>query len=232
MTPTPEQIAALADDQLAGAERDAVADAVAADPALQRQVEAHRALSARLSTHYAPLLERELPERLTAPLQPRQAEVVDFAVARERKDAARRLPRWGWVAGPALAASLALAVVLPRGGSDGGAYADGALASALDSQLVATQGADAETRILLSFANDAGEYCRAFTATERSGIACRDDRGWKLERIGGGAANGATEFRQAGSDVGEILAAAQELAVDGALDAGAEAAARAEGWRD
>jgi hypothetical protein len=232
MTPTPEQIAAYADDQLDGEERDAVAAAVAADPALQGEVEAHRAVSDRLSAHFAPLMERELPERLIAPLRPREAEVVDFATARRRKEAKRTLPRWGWLAGPALAASLALAVVLPRGGSDDDVYADGALARALDSQLVATQVADTETRILLSFASDDGTYCRAFTAPRRSGIACRDDRGWKFEMLGDGTRSGETEFRQAGNSVGDILAAAQDMAADGALDAEAEAAAAERNWQD
>lgn len=233
MTPTPEQIAAFADDQLDGEERDAVATAIAADPALQRQVEAHRALSAKLSAHFAPLMDRELPETLTAPLEPGEAEVVDFAAARERKETRRTIPRWGWIAGPALAASLALAVVLPRGGSDDAPGAlSGELASALDSQLSATQHADADTRILLSFANAEGDYCRAFTAPEVSGIACREADGWQLERLATGSEAGPSEYRQAGSDVSDILAAAQEMARGGALDAEAEAAARAKGWRD
>ena len=39
-----------------------------------------------------------------------------------------------------------------------------------------------------------------------------------------------TEFRQAGSE-GDLLAAAQDMAVGGALDAAGEAAARDNGWR-
>ena len=132
-----------------------------------------------------------------------------------------------------IAASLALAVVLPRGGSDDAPGAlSGELASALDSQLSATQHADADTRILLSFANAEGDYCRAFTAPEVSGIACREADGWQLERLATGSEAGASEYRQAGSDVSDILAAAQEMARGGALDAEAEAAARAKGWRD
>ncbi len=121
---------------------------------------------------------------------------------------------------------------MPRGGSDDLSYAEGALASALDTQLVATQPVDADTRILLSFADADGDYCRAFTAPGGSGIACRDDRGWKLERLGDGTDSGATEYRQAGSDVSAILAAAQDMAADGALDGEAEAAAAASSWRN
>ena len=39
-----------------------------------------------------------------------------------------------------------------------------------------------------------------------------------------------TEFRQAGSE-GDLLAAAQDMAAGGALDAAEEAAARDSGWR-
>lgn len=232
MTPTPEQIAAYADGQLEGDERAAVEVVVAADPALAQQVAAHRALAAKLSAHFAPLMERELPESLTALFQPRETEVVDFGAARERKETSRTLPRWSWVVGPALAASLALAVSLPRGELDDPAYAEGTLASALETQLTATQPGDADTRILLSFADADGDYCRAFTVPGGSGIACRDDRGWKLDRLGDGTDSGATEYRQAGSNVSAILAAAQDMAANGALDAEAEAAAAASGWQD
>ncbi len=233
MTPTPEQIAAYADGQLDGDKRETIEAAVAADPALQCQVEKHRALSAMLTAHYAPLMNQELPERLTASLQSQnEPEMVDFAAARERRNAARKLPRWSWVAGPALAASLALAVILPRGGSDDLAYADGALASALYTQLSATQANDAQTRILLSFADAGGDYCRAFTTPDGSGIACHNDRGWKLEQLADGAGGAATEYRQAGSDIADILEAAQAMAAAGALDAEAEAEAAAKGWQD
>src|SRR3546814_6659225 len=57
MTITPEEIAAFADGQMEGDAKARVAAAVAADPQLARQVEAHRALAARLAGHFAPILE-------------------------------------------------------------------------------------------------------------------------------------------------------------------------------
>ena len=64
-----------------------------------------------------------------------------------------------------------------------------------------------------------------------SGMACRDAQGWKLEALGEGAAGARTEYRMAGADAGAIMARAQSMADGPALDAEAEAEARATGWQ-
>lgn len=228
MSVTPEELAAFADGELDPAREAEVAAAIAADPALAEQVSRHRALEQRLGVHFASILEAPVPERLTGPLRTREA-AIDFAAAREKRSRARTLPRWTWIAGPALAASLALAVFLPRGPAE--SYAEGALATALDQQLVATQAADAPIRILLSFRDRAGAYCRAFAGAARSGIACRDADGWRLLAEGQGAVRQDSEYRMAGTPVADVFERAQALAAGPALDAGEEHAARARGWR-
>lgn len=238
---TPEELAAWADGEMDEARATEIAVAVAADSSLQAQVDAHRALKETLSAHFASIAEAPVPDHLTAMLRPAaandrvssfegSADIVDFGAVKEALKAKRTMPRWGWIAGPALAATLALAVFLPRGTEDTGPgeYAEVQLASALDTQLVAEQG-DAETRILLTFQNDIGEYCRAYSAGESGGIACRDDTGWRMEALGEGTEGGDTEFRMAGA--AEILAQAQNMAAGEALDEEAEAAAREAGWR-
>lgn len=225
MTPTPEQLAAFADDELTGAEHAAVAEAIAADPGLGRQVAAHRALKARLAGHFAPIVQEPVPDHLAALLKPRDT-VIDFAAARAK----RKGPgRWIWLAAPALAASLVLALTLKPAYRTG--YAKGELAAALDSQLVGRQGPDARVRVLLSFREAGGGYCRAFESGSEAAIACRDAQGWKLRANGaadekGGSGN---DFRQAAS-AGEVLATAQSMASGPALDAQAEIAARRNGW--
>ncbi|WP_340587244.1 hypothetical protein [Erythrobacter alti] len=228
---TQEELAAWADGEISGARALFIKAAVANDSGLQAQVEAHRALKDRLSAHFAPIAEQPVPDRLADLLRPKDAEVVDFAAAKTRLEEKRRLPRWSWIAGPALAASLALAVFLPRTGDDvpGDPYAGTQLAAALDTQLVADQDASADTRILLSFQNNGGEFCRAYAGSEAGGIACRDDTGWRIETMGSGSETGRTEFRQAGA--AQIMAAAQDMAAGDALDADAEAAAREAGWQ-
>ena len=226
MSVTRDELAAFADGELDPARAAEVAAAVAADPVLEAEVRAHRALRARLGAHYAPILDAPLPDRLTAALQPK---VVDFAAAREKRRQTRGLPRWGWIAGPALAASLAFAIIVGRG--TGETYAEGQLRDALETQLVATQPVDAPNRILLSFRDEAGAYCRAYAGAGQSGIACRDGRGWRIRVTGQGAEAQESDYRMAGNQAAEVLAQAQEMAAGLALDADAEREARARGWR-
>ncbi|WP_394729090.1 anti-sigma factor family protein [Altererythrobacter sp. GH1-8] len=235
MSVTPEELAAFADGQLEGEELARVTAAIEADPELARQVEAHRKLAGMLGSHYAPILEQDVPDRLTQMLretkEPDGAAVVDFAAAKDRREARRTLPSWGW-GGGAIAAALVAAVMLNLGGGsveDG--YAGTRLASALDTQLVADQSAGADTRILLSFRNEANEFCRAYANVSESGIACRDDQGWRQQVLGHGSESGSTEFRMAGSEA-EILATAQEMATGPALSAEEEMAARKAGWQE
>lgn len=225
MSITEEELAAFADGEIEGADRARVQAAVAADPALAAKVDQHRALRRALSDHFAPMLTAEAPTRLTDMLQPR-ADVIDLAAAREKRSAMRR---WGWVAAPALAASLALALFMPRGDALPDGYAEGDLAQALETQLASAQDGE-DTRILLSFRTGEGQYCRAFTSTQADGIACRDATGWALVNEGSGSKAQDTEFRQAGSSQGDVLAMAQDMAAGPALDADAEAAARDAGW--
>lgn len=238
MSVTEEMLAAYADGELGTAEQAAVEAAMAADPALARKVEAHRALKAALAAHYAPIAEEAIPPALAALLAARTtdrgaggAEVVSFAAARQKRGLAPVLRRWAPVAGPAIAASLVLAVWQPWQGGPPQGYAQGDLAAALDTQLAATQSADAATRILVSFEREGGGLCRAWRSGETGGIACRDTAGWKIERRFALRDTPATEFRQAGSEA-DLLAAAQDMALGEALDAEGEAAARARDWQN
>ena len=231
MAVTREELAAWVDNEIEGARALEIAAAVESDPQLQRDAEAHRALKAKLGAHFAPLLEQEVPERLSGMLRGRD-KVVDLAAARERRQDKRRTPRWSWIAGPALAASVALAVILPGGGADqADGYAEPQLAAALDTQLAGEEASEGAARILLSFRNEEGEFCRAFGGAEASGIACRDAEGWRLAATAGGVGPARGEFRQAGNSTASIMEQAQDMAAGPALDAGEEEAARAAGWR-
>ena len=233
MTVSSEDIAAFADGELPPARQAEVGAAIAEDLWLAADVERHRRLRAALSTHFAPILDAPVPPRLSGLLKDaRPSEVIDFAAARQiRAERRQWLQRGAWIAGPALAASLVL--VLMRPGSDGPRqdYASGQLATALDTQLVATQPAGAPTRMLLSFRDGSGQLCRAYAGTAGAGIACREASGWKLRHGGTSGAGDATAYRQAGSAEAKILAIAQEMASEPALDAEAEASVRRSGWR-
>jgi len=237
MTITPERLAAFADGELSEVESREIEDLVAADPGLARQVEAHRALRQRLSAHFEPILKAPLPDHLVAQLARPDLQVADLAKARQQRDSRRGIPRWTWFAAPALAASLVLTLMLPSRDKgeitqvDGRAYAAGTLADALDNQLSTIQPVSAQTRILLSFKDSAGAYCRGFSGKEQAGIACRDENGWQLRKLTGGSQVKGGDYRQAGSEDADLMALAQDMAPAGALDAGQEQAAKSRGWK-
>lgn len=232
MTIAPELLAAYADGELDGDDARAVEAAIAADPALQTKLAAHRALRSRLSARFAPIAEEPVPDRLVqaATSDGQTAEVIDFAVQARRRRGIGLPQRWARIAGPALAASLVLALVginLQRSES----YAGGDLARMLDTQLVATQRPDAPLRILLSFRAEDGLYCRGFTTRTQSGIACRDERGWRLRKFLDGSEANPSQYRQAGNPDQAIIAAIEAMTAGPALDAGEEQQAVRAGWQ-
>jgi hypothetical protein len=244
MTIDPEMLAAYADGELGPEDAARVEAAIAADPALAGQVEAHRALRATLSAHFAPILDMPVPDRLTGALSPRD-NVFDLAAARKaRAKAAEEVTqtqpaRTRWIIGGALAASLALGLVIggrtDPGSSvisrDGQLIASAALDRALTTQLASAQDG-APVRILLSFKGLDGRLCRGFEEGVTAGIACRTGESWTIERTqASGGKGGQGGYRQAGSAESEIMAAAQDMAAGDALDAQAEKGARDAGWR-
>lgn len=226
MSVTPEDLALYADGELDEVNAARVARAIEADPALAQQVEAHRTLRAQLGAHFAPVLDEALPERLTAPLDAAR-KVVDFAAERERRTARNRVI-WR-IAGPALAASLMLALLVPRLGGPPAGYASGELANALDTQLSGV--GQSGTRVLLSFRDAQGAACRAYGTAKGDGIACHDDKGWKIMQSFGAGEVQSTQYQQAGSADAAVMAAAQDMASGGALTPEQEAAARKGGWK-
>ena len=225
MTITPEMLAAYADGELDHDDVERVEMAMAGDPQLAAEVAAHRALRARLTAHYGPILLEPLPDRLLPPVE-ETARVVDFAAAKEARERRRSLfSRSAWPVGGAIAAMLVLGVVFGGGFLSGGGGLPQTTIAALDSQ---PSGAPGETRVLLSFVDKSGDYCRVYAKGAASGIACRADGEWDVRWLGqGGAAQGG-EMRQAGS--GEAFAEAQRMSAGEALDAEQEQAAMAREW--
>lgn len=246
MSIDPETIAAYADGELGPEDAAKVEAAMAADPDLARQVEAHRRLRQTLTDHFASIADMPVPERLTAMLAAKgnsSGNVVSLAAVREAR--AEAMPRARsapsrWAMGGALAASLALGVLIggqlmPGGGPivsrDGQLVAGGHLDKALTTQLASAQDG-AATRILISFRGRDGRYCRGFESGATAGIACRDDGRWLIERSqSAGPETPSGGYRQASSAAAGIMAAAQDMAAGPALDAAAEKAARDAEWQ-
>ncbi|WP_395396674.1 hypothetical protein WBP07_28810 [Novosphingobium sp. BL-8A] len=178
-----------------------------------------------------------------------RAQVVDLAAARIRREEGEKARKRA-AKGPrvplfadrrmafAIAASLVLGLMLgsqlhsegPVTQTSAGLVASGSLARTLDRQL-ASAGETGGTRILASFRGKGGDYCRVFAGAATSGIACRQEGTWLLERTMPGAGAQSSEYRQAGSAQGDMMAAAQDMMSGDPLDETAERAAIARGWR-
>lgn len=228
MSIDPEMLMAYADGELGPIEAKRVERAIAEDPALAEEVERHRALRAALNARFAPIAEEAVPDRLADMLR---SNVVALPQPRPVSPV-RGWARWGG----AIAASLVLGLAIGHGLQDPGyvrtqggqLYAAGQLAGALDTQLAADQGA---IRTPVSFRDARGGYCRIFTSSTADGIACREKKGWTLHQTRPGAAQGKTDYVQAGSADPALMAAAQEMMAGDPLDAAAEQQARKAGWR-
>src|SRR3546814_6634756 len=99
-----ETLMAFADGKLSGPQADAVASAVAGDPALAGKVAQHLQLRETMAAAFAPVLDEPVPPSLAAAVSASAGDtpgkVVDFGVERRSK-AIRRTPfiqRWGSIA--------------------------------------------------------------------------------------------------------------------------------------
>lgn len=226
-------IAAYVDGELDLLTAKRIEVAMAEDEGLADAVARERALRAKLSAHFDAVLDEPVPDSLAALLQPAANVDTSFADRLQAKETARKQPIW--VQWGSMAAALALGLVVGGfalgGGRDGIAgggdmVASGALASALDSQLASTQGTDAKIRIGTSFAAKDGSYCRTFESASLDGIACKGGGAWQLRQTIGGQSG--SEYRQASS--GALAEAAAAMMAGDPFDATQEKAARDKGW--
>lgn len=226
----PTTIAAFVDGELDDLTARRIERAAENDAALAAEITRHRALTARLAEHYAPICDEPIPDRLRSLLG--DVTGVDTSLADRRVTRRARFSTPHWFA---IAASLVLGLTIglrpwiPAADvqTDNGALiAAGSLAKALETQLASNQPSDAAVRIGVSFEDKAGRYCRSFESARLDGIGCRDGERWRLERTLMGQKNG--DYRQATS--GELAAAAAAMMRRDALDARGERAARDAGW--
>ncbi len=191
---------------------------------------------------------------------PREATVTDLrrvraaraAEAKEAAASARRaqVPRrpWTWVEWSAMAASVAAGAVIAHlalrspdanriGTSRGELVAQADLADALSNQLASSQSATTPVQIGVSFKSKAGESCRTFTVKDRNpvgGLACLQGDKWRVQVLANlqSGATGEGGYKPAGGSMPAAVIAEVERQIAGEpLDAAAESAARARGWK-
>lgn len=229
-----EQFYAWLDGELDAEDASAVAARVAADPALTKLAEQHRALGATLRGAFDPIASSPVPEHLLVAARP-QTTVVDFGKAREKRIARFGLPQWA-----AIAATLVVGVItgtmLQSGGtspvetSNGRLVAAAALDKALDVQLASVdQGGP--LRVGMTFREGSGAICRSFTDAGSSGLACQDRGQWRVRGLFATPEGQQGDYRMAtGAD--PALTALIDSTINGdAFDTNQERAAKERGWR-
>ncbi|GGK01152.1 anti-sigma factor family protein [Luteimonas terricola] len=245
-----QALMAYADGELDPAEAARVEAMVASDPGLAEELARHRALQRRLSAAFDDMLDEPVPGHLLAAARGGDRATggaTGISAASPRREAhtqrRRSWPRWG-----AMAASLLLGVLLAQGfhahnartdplvvDAGGRLHAQGRLAEALEARLASEPEATAEVSIGISFRDAGGRYCRSFVLRGKhaqAGLACRGEAGWQVPVTSEVAAAPGGELRLASTPLPAAVVAELDARIEGEpLDADAERAARAAGWR-
>lgn len=227
-----EKFFAWLDGELSPDEAAAMAARVAADPALARLAEQHRALGVRLRGAFDPIASAAVPDRVGDALG-QHGEVIDFAAAR-RARSTPSLPQWASIAAT-LAIGVLVGTMIPHSGSarveahGGKLYAAAALDKALDTQLASAPAGDA--RIGLTFRDQSGAICRSFTDRQSSGLACRNGDRWQVRGLFAAPEGQAANYRMAAGMDPSLAALVDSTIAGEPLDAAAERNARERGWR-
>lgn len=244
-----ERLLAWLDGELDEAAADDVARAVAGDAALAGRVQRERALHEKLQRAYAPVLAEPSPQRLLAVLNMANGEAPAASAKAETGNVVPLRPRsaashargWRWPEFAALAASLVLGVLVgaqflraPAQGpvrmQDGALVANAALSNVLDAKLAADAHPGDALAVGLSFRDNAGRYCRTFTAQSLGGLACHAGGRWNVVALGQ-AERQDGELRQAATALPASVLAEVDARQKDMLDAEGERAARDAGWR-
>lgn len=249
-----ETLLAYVDGELDAATASEVEAALADDPAASETVALFRESARLAQAAFAEPMDADIPAHLLAPFNDTaadpapSADVVDFAARRAARPAGsvRRfaLP---------LAASIALAVGIAGGWTlssqtvapvDSGALlgsisTESSLHAALEGtpsgQALAWDGG--EIKPLLTFRGVDGRFCREYQATGTQagqgsiGVACRGDNQWQQQIAIAAQTTGDGAFQPASGGLESLESFVDELMADMPLDAAAEAAALAAGWK-
>ena len=225
------------DGELDGHEAARVEAEVAADPRLSAMAAEHRAMQASLKGAFDEVIAAPMAERLAAAARtPPQAEVIDFAEARKKRDRAwPSLAQWS-----AMAATLAIGVLIgtlapqarqasPVEVQGGKIYAASALDEALSTQLASAPRGD--LRIGVTYRDQSGAVCRSFTDPSSSGLACREGKGWRVRGLFAAPEGQSGSYRMAAGMDPNLAALVDSTMAGEPFDGAQEKAARDKGWR-
>jgi hypothetical protein len=257
MNVTDEMLMAYADGELDADTVAAVDRELAANPLLAAKLEKHRALRARLSATFDPILNEAVPERLSAAIRS-PASVTNLTEARAsripKREPSGNSRRWMQIA-----ASVALGVLVgylafnttqrseaPQVATENVVGKDGrvvnkSLMDALTKGTAAIPQDSARAQVGVSYKSKSGEYCRSFSLkgdTSFAGVACNagtQAENWRIQMLmsvdAAGSTSGTT-YRQATTVIPPAVLAVIDRDIEGEpLDAEQEAKAIAVGWK-
>lgn len=232
-----EKFFAWLDGELSGEEAMEMEAQVAADPALQRLADEHRALGARLRGAFDPIAAEPVSLAAYAP-SAETSNVASLAEARVGRSRPLTQRFWAQAASIALVFAMGVAagnslfggVTSPIAPESGRLVAAASLETALYKQL-ASQPVEDGPRIGLTFRDKQGRICRSFTDQAASGLACHEGSDWRVSAVFQAPEGQAGDYRMAaGGD--PRLADIIESAISGEpFDAAQEQQARDSGWK-
>ena len=186
MTHDLDVVRAYVDGELDDISAARIANAAKADLSLAASIAAERQLRDKLGGHFAAVLAEPVPEQLTAPIDAAR-KVVSIDSARDKRFIIHPgTLRW---AGPAIAAALVLAVLLPASNTkqtetrDGFTFAANDLEQALDTQLVASQQGGSERKRRSAASAGADRAAMSAIRARRAG-RMMDSLGWDGRLVG------------------------------------------------
>lgn len=215
-----------------------VSGLVDANPHLRERSESLRRLNHQLRTAFASELAEPVPATLLAQAMGRKPSAGGQVLPLLARPKARGWAQWGGIAaGVLLLAGLAYHLqpgpdaetpLLTQAGSQ--LRASGLLADALE-QGLASEAQLPGIKLLVSFRDREGRYCRSFSSSAGRGLACRDTNHWQVVALAAPAAAASADLRLAGDDWPEVVIheVEQRMAAP-ALDAQQERAARDARW--
>jgi hypothetical protein len=230
MHATEEMVMTWIDDELDEIDANRVREAMDGDEALSKIYRDQILLKQRLSEHFDPVTELEIPENLKAKLT---NNVVPLGSASRTRT---RAPSF-WQSLTAVAATFAVGLLaiqlVPRDQQQGRSVPTGSeLAVALDTQLASTQAPGAGIRIGVTFAAKDARICRTFETAATAGLACHGgspQEGWQLlTAVPSTSPKG--EYAQAGGGSAVVMERAQDLIMGEPFDAEMEKRTRDRGW--
>ena len=232
-----EKFFAWLDGELTGAEGEAMAAKVAADPRLSQLAEQHRGLAGRLRSAFDTVVDAPVPDRLSDAARESRHQVIDFGAETRKRRKASWLPVPQWMAVAAtLVLGIGIGTIVQRPAAspvelqDGRIYAAASLGRELDTQL-ASAPTNGDIRVGMTFRDSAGSVCRTFSGSAASGLACRERDRWQLRGLFAAPEGQGETYRMAAGMDPNLAALVDSTMTGEPLDAPREKAAKDRGWR-